>query len=149
MDEGKQSPTGQYLIKLFNKAETDCIELHGKCQSCEEPVDLVIWKKGFETEGNGGMIVSAEFDPRPEFKCTKCLERDNYRISPTRCEIFTRVCGYLRPIQSFNPGKREEFKDRKTYKNPPDSTAPYNLELTKRPEMESEMEIIKHHTTDW
>lgn len=28
------------------------------------------------------------------------------------CEVFTRVCGYYRPVQNFNEGKKEEFKDR-------------------------------------
>lgn len=31
------------------------------------------------------------------------------------CEIFSRVTGYYRPISNWNGGKREEFKDRKTY----------------------------------
>ncbi len=28
------------------------------------------------------------------------------------CEIWTRVMGYYRPIESFNVGKRQEFEDR-------------------------------------
>ena len=28
------------------------------------------------------------------------------------CEVFTRVCGYFRPVQNFNEGKKEEFEDR-------------------------------------
>lgn len=32
-----------------------------------------------------------------------------------RCEIFSRVTGYLRPTSSWNLGKKAEFKDRKTY----------------------------------
>ncbi len=31
------------------------------------------------------------------------------------CEIFSRVCGYFRPVSNWNHGKREEFKDRKTF----------------------------------
>jgi ribonucleoside-triphosphate reductase len=31
-------------------------------------------------------------------------------------EVYSRVVGYLRPVQSWNPGKQEEFKQRKTYK---------------------------------
>lgn len=31
------------------------------------------------------------------------------------CEVFSRVCGYFRPITNWNKGKKEEFKDRKTY----------------------------------
>ena len=33
-----------------------------------------------------------------------------------KCEIFSRVNGYYRPIGNWNDAKREEFKDRKTYK---------------------------------
>lgn len=32
------------------------------------------------------------------------------------CEIFSRVVGYFRPVKNWNHGKREEFRDRKTYK---------------------------------
>ena len=30
----------------------------------------------------------------------------------TRCEIWTRVMGYHRPITSFNPGKKAEHAER-------------------------------------
>ena len=30
----------------------------------------------------------------------------------TKCEIFSRVVGYLRPVSNWNEGKEEEFKDR-------------------------------------
>lgn len=34
----------------------------------------------------------------------------------TKCEIFSRVCGYLRPVNCWNEGKQAEFKDRKLFK---------------------------------
>ncbi|MCD8339548.1 MAG: anaerobic ribonucleoside-triphosphate reductase [Burkholderiales bacterium] len=33
----------------------------------------------------------------------------------TRCEIWTRVMGYHRPISSFNIGKQGEFYERKYF----------------------------------
>ncbi len=30
----------------------------------------------------------------------------------TRCEVWTRVMGYHRPIASFNTGKQGEFQER-------------------------------------
>ena len=30
-------------------------------------------------------------------------------------EVFSRCCGYFRPIKNWNKGKREEFKERKTF----------------------------------
>lgn len=31
------------------------------------------------------------------------------------CEIYSRITGYYRPVQNWNAGKTEEFKDRKVY----------------------------------
>jgi ribonucleoside-triphosphate reductase len=33
-----------------------------------------------------------------------------------RVETFARVCGFYRPVQQWNPGKKEEFGDRKEFK---------------------------------
>jgi anaerobic ribonucleoside-triphosphate reductase len=33
----------------------------------------------------------------------------------TKCEIWSRVCGYLRPTANWNAGKEAEFKDRKEF----------------------------------
>ena len=32
-----------------------------------------------------------------------------------RVEVFSRVTGFFRPVQSWNKGKTEEFKDRKKF----------------------------------
>lgn len=32
------------------------------------------------------------------------------------CEVYSRIVGYLRPVQNWNMGKKQEFKDRKTYR---------------------------------
>ena len=37
---------------------------------------------------------------------------DNER---TRCEVWTRVMGYYRPVSAFNKGKQSEYKDRKYF----------------------------------
>lgn len=33
----------------------------------------------------------------------------------TRCEVWTRVMGYHRPLTSFNPGKQSEHDQRKFF----------------------------------
>jgi len=33
-----------------------------------------------------------------------------------KCEIYARVTGYMRPINNWNVGKKEEFLDRRAYK---------------------------------
>lgn len=39
-------------------------------------------------------------------------------IMERRCktEVFSRVTGFFRPVQDWNRGKKEEFKDRKVFK---------------------------------
>jgi anaerobic ribonucleoside-triphosphate reductase len=31
------------------------------------------------------------------------------------CIIYSRVVGWMTPVQNWNPGKKAEFADRKTY----------------------------------
>lgn len=33
------------------------------------------------------------------------------------CEIYSRVCGYMRPVSTWNDAKQAEFVDRKTYES--------------------------------
>ena len=37
---------------------------------------------------------------------SKCAEK---------CEVYSRVCGYFRPVSNWNKGKKEEFKERKMF----------------------------------
>ena len=34
------------------------------------------------------------------------------------CEVYSRIVGYLRPVQDWNKGKQQEFVERKTYTVP-------------------------------
>tara|TARA_Y100000310_G_C20390273_1_gene672406 strand:- start:141 stop:347 length:207 start_codon:yes stop_codon:yes gene_type:complete len=40
------------------------------------------------------------------------MQKQELEKMRTKCEIFSRVVGYIRPIQNWNVGKRAEFKDR-------------------------------------
>jgi anaerobic ribonucleoside-triphosphate reductase len=52
--------------------------------------------------------------------CTESLEtvalKDEER---QRCEVWTRVMGYHRPVSSFNVGKQGEFAERICFREPP------------------------------
>lgn len=37
----------------------------------------------------------------------------------TRCEIWTRVMGYHRPVSAFNAGKRSEHRERTYFSESP------------------------------
>lgn len=44
-------------------------------------------------------------------------------VHGSKCEVYSRVVGYLRPVQGWNKGKKEEFNLRKKF----------NVENPKRP----------------
>ena len=41
---------------------------------------------------------------------------DKIKDKRTRCMVYTRVMGYHRPVESFNPGKKSEHTQRKYFK---------------------------------
>ena len=43
------------------------------------------------------------------------LKAAEAKAKGTPCEVYSRVVGYLRPVQSWNKRKKEEYEMRKTY----------------------------------
>ena len=37
------------------------------------------------------------------------LKKEMSEVKGTQCEVYSRVVGYLRPVQGWNKGKKEEF----------------------------------------
>ncbi len=44
------------------------------------------------------------------------LEKAKMDVRGEKCEVYSRVVGYLRPVQQWNEGKQEEFRERRTFK---------------------------------
>ena len=40
------------------------------------------------------------------------LKKQMSEVKGTPCEVFSRVVGYLRPVQNFNKGKATEYQMR-------------------------------------
>ena len=51
-------------------------------------------------------------------KCQECYEKSPSMTNYQTCEVYSRIVGYLRPIQQWNPSKQEEFRQRKEYAKP-------------------------------
>jgi ribonucleoside-triphosphate reductase len=46
--------------------------------------------------------------------CPKCKEETGKEVN---CDVYSRIVGYLRPVEQWNDGKQEEFKERKMFDN--------------------------------
>ena len=61
-----------------------------------------------------------------------------------RTEVYSRITGYYRPVQNWNDGKAQEFKDRREYEIA-NSGAPHHIE-TKEPEFSCVDGVCEVHT---
>lgn len=43
------------------------------------------------------------------------MEAKEKKSCDQKTEVYSRVVGYFRPVQNWNNGKKEEFKERKPY----------------------------------
>lgn len=92
-------------------------EFNGECIDCRSSVIVKATHDGEDTTIEGGAVFHPPGDWHSPteylFKCDGCFEK-NPVFSP-RTEVFSRCVGYLRPINNWNPGKKAEWKSRKTF----------------------------------
>ena len=76
--------------------------------------------EGHEIVGHDGHNVAVHESKTtgiPHIVCHSC-QVSLVKLQP--CEVYSRCVGYLRPVSSWNLGKKQEFKERKVYIMPTD-----------------------------
>jgi anaerobic ribonucleoside-triphosphate reductase len=88
-----------------------------QCHDCKKELEI---KDGeivdglflvYEDEKSNGVKVKINIT-----KCSDCFKKNPALTNFRECEVYSRVVGYLRPVQQWNKGKQAEFMDRKVYK---------------------------------
>ena len=106
--------TKEKLNELLNKHGS--LEWNGKCHDCGEPVNIVAIIEGENNVNiSGGAVYEAGKDLGLYLKCDPCFKEDKTLRNYQDNEVYSRVVGYLRPVNQWNPGKQEEYKDRKMF----------------------------------
>jgi anaerobic ribonucleoside-triphosphate reductase len=49
------------------------------------------------------------------FKCKNCHQKDPILRNYQKTEVYSRIVGYIRPVEQWNNGKQEEYQDRKEF----------------------------------
>jgi hypothetical protein len=82
------------------------------CHDCKKEVNIrengVLDGKELVYDDNGEKIAI--------LKCNSCFEKNPGLNNFRKCEVYSRIVGYLRPIAQWNEGKKKEYKNRKNYK---------------------------------
>ena len=74
------------------------------CHDCKKPINE---SSGFATYNTKYGVF---------YKCDVCYEKDDTLRNYVPCEVYSRIVGYLRPVENWNNGKQQEFKDRVNFK---------------------------------
>ncbi|OGZ20619.1 MAG: hypothetical protein A2654_00400 [Candidatus Nealsonbacteria bacterium RIFCSPHIGHO2_01_FULL_43_31] len=81
------------------------------CHDCHKDIAIL----GEELQGGAVLL---KYDNKGEkitiFKCQDCFKQSQELKNYQSCEVYSRIVGYLRPVDQWNKGKQAEFKDRKT-----------------------------------
>ena len=107
------------ILEIGKQLETtDRIEYEGKCHDCGKGVKVRIFrddKEAIVIEGGAvyNPIISAT--KRLFFKCDNCFQKDSVLRNWRQIDVYSRVVGYIRPVNGWNKGKIEEFKQRKEF----------------------------------
>ncbi len=111
--------TGQELSDLMQDSQRLIVE--GICWDCKEPISIRAERiSSTEISVSGGALCKppTNWNLDDEFlcKCDACYEHVPAFGRPT--QVYSRVVGYMRPVDAWNGAKQSEFRMRKTYKNP-------------------------------
>ncbi len=82
------------------------------CHDCKTEIKI----KDREIK-NGRMLIYEDGGEKLKvFKCNDCFSESQELRKYQPCEVYSRIVGYLRPVEQWNLGKKQEFKERKEYK---------------------------------
>jgi len=99
------------LAESLNKSE---IAFSAKCHDCGQDTLVEVNIYGDDANTNGGGYWN--IDGEDFIKCQPCFDKDPILRNFRRCEVYSRVVGYLRPVTQWNPGKKEEYSQRKNFR---------------------------------
>ena len=81
------------------------------CHDCQKEIEL----EGDDIK-NGVLLV---YDDNGEkiniLKCDKCFAENKALNNFRKCEVYSRVVGYIRPVEQWHKGKKQEFGERQEY----------------------------------
>ena len=111
------------LHNLFDREKTREIAFNGKCKDCSKEITvlIVVEETGFKISGGTVYKIhdSEDYKGVEKFivKCNECYKKERLLTNFQECEVYSRIVGYLRPTNQWNPGKLAEFKDRRMFDN--------------------------------
>ena len=105
------------LKKLFEQERTNELEWKGLCHDCKKDIVVIARQLEDEITIEGGALYEGDATEPEDYylKCDRCFQTNPTLTNFQPVECYSRVVGYMRPINSWNGAKRAEFDIRKPY----------------------------------
>jgi hypothetical protein len=95
-------------MELVNNVEN-------KCHDCGKEIRI----NGEEIENGVSLMYDNGGEKINVLKCNDCFEKNKSLNNFQKCEVYSRVVGYIRPVEQWHKGKRQEYGERKEFSMPP------------------------------
>jgi ribonucleoside-triphosphate reductase len=84
------------------------------CHDCSKKIDFE------HSEIKNGVLLAYNHKGKKinVFKCNECFLKNKSLTNFQECEVYSRVVGYIRPVQQWHKGKKQEFEERKEFLAP-------------------------------
>ena len=92
------------------------VKIDNTCHDCGKEIEIV------NDEVQNGVYLAYENGDNKinVFKCNDCYTKNASLTNYQPCEVYSRVVGYIRPVQQWHKGKKQEFEERKEFLAPKD-----------------------------
>src|SRR3972149_6246700 len=90
----------------------NAVKNDSRCHDCKKELKV----KDEKILGGVYLTYKSGLDEYAILKCNSCFEKNKALTGFQQCEVYSRIVGYLRPLQQWNPSKAEEYSERKEYK---------------------------------
>ena len=81
------------------------------CDTCKKELKM----KGDQIVNGHCLVYKQDDKTFTVLRCKDCYKKDKSLTNYRDCEVYSRIVGYLRPVNQWNVGKKQEFKDRINY----------------------------------
>ena len=82
-----------------------------KCHDCGKEIKV----ENDELKNGKILVYNDNGEKITIVKCDKCYEKNSGLTNFKECEVYSRIVGYIRPVQQWNKGKQQEYKERKEF----------------------------------
>ena len=84
------------------------------CHDCKKEIEI----NGEEIQNGVSLLYDNVGTKINIFKCTECYAKNPALTNFQECEVYSRVVGYIRPVQQWHKGKKQEFSERQEFNMP-------------------------------